>query len=119
MRTKTFAEIRRKAPPIFVSRGKETYILRPEEWDERYGAEQYDSYWIEGSGSRDYPYIYVRASEASWHHAVVYLWFRFRRRKQPVFIRVSEWLLRVEQTWVRAANNWFTRLLPLPSERRA
>lgn len=120
MRRKTFAEIRRKAPPIFVSRGKETSILFPQERDVQYDEHPYSRYFIEGTGSLRFPYTYVSAADASAHYAVVDLWFRFRKRKRPVFIEVNDWVLRVEQASGRAMNNTFTRLLPLSgSERRA
>lgn len=118
MRTLTFATFRWMAPPIFVSRGKETSILFPQERDAQYDDHPYSRGSIEGTGSRRFPYTYVSAADASAHYAVVDLWFRFRKRARPVFIEVNNWILRVKFADVRAMNSAFTRLLPLPDERR-
>lgn len=112
MRKMTFAEIRRRAPNIFVSRGNETNVLVPQPQDAQYDSHPYSRDCIEGNGSQRSPYTYKSAAPISAHYAIVDLWFRFRNRHRPVFIKVNDWILRAEQTGVRADDCTFTRLLP-------
>lgn len=111
MRKHAFAEIRRDAPPIFVSRSDETRFFLPQEQDAQYDARPYSSNFIEGTGSRRRPFTYVSAAPVSAHYAILDMWFKFRgRRSRPVFIEVNDWVLRVYHTGVRAENGTFTRL---------
>lgn len=108
--TRSFAEIRRAAPPIHVSgshKGDVT-ILEPRDRDVDYEGHRYSENFIEGDGSRENPYSYLSSAPVSPHYATVDLWSRFR--DVVVFIKVNDWLLEVNSDGVTALDGVHTKL---------
>ncbi len=117
----SFAEARRKAGPIHLSKEDGITVLEPNPDDGRYDSRPYSGgdqvNYVVGYGTKEHPYSYKSAASVSCHYVIVDLWYRHRLFSQaweefPVFIRVVDWVLALRPEGVVASDGHFTRLVP-------
>jgi len=117
----SFRDLRRAVPSIHVYKriggggAFEVSILIPQDRDETHNDQRWSERYTVGDGSKKNPYTYESVVDVSPHYAVIDLWYQFRdvamRTRDPVYITVNDWVLRVGSEGVTAEDGHFTKLV--------
>lgn len=111
----SFIDVIRQAPKKIIICDDDSSDLKsfsPNYMDEQYHHRPYaGDKFIEGRGTKNYPYSYISAAPISPHYCIIDLWFHLRHRGN-VMIEVNDELFELQSTGVKSSHGCFTRLLP-------
>lgn len=111
--TNTFAEVRGRVPSIHAwAPGDGVTILYPSDRGAKRDSYRYRLDHITGNGSRETPFTCDSPADVSSYDEIVKLWLRrnespFTTSAASYFIKVKDWLFRVEPDGVTAEDGHF------------
>ena len=112
----TLRKILRKAPNIHVFDNNGVTVLMQKEYGAKQMKTSLSRHSIIGEGTQQLPFEPRCSIDVNPHNVVVDLWLQSLSRRSgdtnSIFIKVNDWVLKVESDGVTSEDDCFTRLLP-------